>query len=63
MGDLSGRASWEFDRFKLLPDQRLLVCDGTAVPMTSKAFDTLVFLIENRHRVVTKDELLRAVLA
>ena len=29
--------------------------------MTSKAFDTLVVLIANRDRVVTKDELLRSV--
>jgi eukaryotic-like serine/threonine-protein kinase len=61
MVDFSARASWEFDRFKLLPDQRLLVCDGTPVPLTSKAFDSLVFLVENRNRLVTKDELLRAV--
>ena len=31
------------------------------MPLTSKAFDTLVVLIENRDRVVTKDELLRSV--
>jgi Tol biopolymer transport system component/DNA-binding winged helix-turn-helix (wHTH) protein len=31
------------------------------VPLTSKAFDTLVVLVENRDRVVTKDELLEAV--
>ena len=40
---------------------RLLIAGGTPVPLTSKAFDTLVVLIENRDRVVTKDELLRSV--
>ena len=54
-------ASWEFDRFTLLPEMRLLVSDGTPVPLMSKAFDTLVLLVENRDRVVTKDELLAAV--
>ena len=53
-------ASWEFDRFTLLPEMRLLVSDGTPVPLMSKAFDTLVLLVENRDRVVTKDELLAA---
>ena len=52
---------WEFGRFKLLPDKRLLVCDGAPVPLMSKAFDTLLFLVDNSQRVVTKDELLRAV--
>src|SRR5688572_2274412 len=40
---------------------RLLIAAGTPVPLTSKAFDTLVILIEHRDRVVTKDELLRSV--
>ena len=40
---------------------RLLVSDGTPVALISKAFDTLVLLVENRDRVVTKDELLRVV--
>lgn len=31
------------------------------MPLTSKAFDILVLLVENRDRVVTKDELLRGV--
>jgi Tol biopolymer transport system component/DNA-binding winged helix-turn-helix (wHTH) protein len=54
-------ASWEFDRFALLQGTRLLVSDGIPVTLTSKAFDTLVLLVENRDRVVTKDELLGAV--
>ena len=56
----SGTA-WAFEGFKVLPDMRLLLSDGTPVPLPSKAFDTLVFLIANRDRVVTKDELLRSV--
>ncbi len=53
--------NWEFDGFKVMTDMRLLIAGGTPVPLTSKAFDTLVALIENRDRVVTKDELLRSV--
>ena len=53
--------NWEFEGFKVLTEMRLLLSDGTPVPLTSKAFDTLVILIENSDRVVTKDELLRSV--
>ena len=53
--------NWEFEGFKVLTEMRLLLNDGTPVPLTSKAFDTLVLLIANRNRVVTKDELLRSV--
>ena len=54
--------NWEFEGFKVLTEMRLLLLsDGTPVPLTSKAFDTLVLLIANRDRVVTKDELLRSV--
>lgn len=49
-------ASWEFDRFTLLQVTRLLASDGMSVPLTSKAFDTLVVLVDNRDRIVTKDE-------
>ena len=54
-------AIWESGKFELIPEQRILLADGIPVPLTSKAFDTLVLLVENRDRVVTKDEILRAV--
>ena len=53
--------NWEFDGFEVLTEKRLLLGGGTPLPLTSKAFDTLVVLIANRDRVVTKDELLQAV--
>ena len=37
--------------------------DGAPVPLTAKAFDTLVYLIEHRDHVVSRDELLGAVWA
>lgn len=37
--------------------------DGASIPLASKAFDTLVYLIEHRDRVVDKDELLAKVWA
>ena len=54
-------SNWAFDGFTLLIERRLLLGNGTPVPLTAKAFDTLVVLIANGDRVVTKNELLRSV--
>jgi DNA-binding winged helix-turn-helix (wHTH) protein/Tol biopolymer transport system component len=61
MAEGGSGTNWEFERFQVMRELRLLIAGGTPVPLTSKAFDTLVVLIENRDRVVTKDELLRSV--
>ena len=53
--------NWVFEGFEVLTEKRLLLGGGTPLTLTSKAFDTLVVLITHRDRVVTKDELLRAV--
>ena len=37
--------------------------DGVVLPLTAKAFDTLCCLIDNRQRVVGKDELLATIWA
>jgi DNA-binding winged helix-turn-helix (wHTH) protein/TolB-like protein len=52
---------YEFGPFQLDPPERLLLCDGQPVPMTPRAFDLLVFLVERPGHLVEKDELLRAV--
>jgi len=52
---------YQFDRFVLDPVERVLSCDGTSVSLTPKAFDTLICLVRNQGRMVTKDELLRQV--
>jgi len=52
---------YRFDRFVLDPVERILLCDGTPVSLTPKAFDTLVCLVRNQGRMVTKDELLRQI--
>ncbi len=50
-----------FGGFRLDAHERLLLCEGRPVPLTSKAFDTLLALVERSGRLVTKDELLRSV--
>lgn len=49
---------YEFGPFRLDPAERLLARDGQSVPLTPKAFDTLLFFVENQQRLLTKDELI-----
>jgi len=41
--------------------ERLVLRDGEVVPLTLKAFDLLLVLLENRGRVVAKDDLMKRV--
>jgi DNA-binding winged helix-turn-helix (wHTH) protein/TolB-like protein/Tfp pilus assembly protein PilF len=50
---------YEFDGFRLDPQERLLLRDGEAVPLTPKAFDMLLALVENGGRLLEKEELMR----
>ncbi len=50
-----------FGPFVLDPSRRVLTREGAALPLTKKAFDLLLYLVENPDRVVEKDELLGAV--
>jgi DNA-binding winged helix-turn-helix (wHTH) protein/TolB-like protein/Tfp pilus assembly protein PilF len=52
---------YEFGPYQLDPPERLLLCDGQPVPITPKAFDLLVVLVERCGHLVEKDELLRTV--
>src|SRR5690606_22670737 len=51
-------ASFEFDDFTVDLGQRTLYRRGEPLPLPSRAFDTLVYLIEHRHRCVRKDEII-----
>lgn len=56
-------SAYRFGTFELDAAERRLLRDGDPVPLTPKAFDTLVYLVERRGRLVTKDELLEAIWA
>jgi TolB-like protein/Tfp pilus assembly protein PilF len=47
-----------FGRFVIQPQRRQLLIDGQPVKIGARAFDILIALVERRHRVATKDELL-----
>ena len=51
----------EFGPFRLEPAERQLRRDGRPLPLTPKAFDTLLVLVENAGRAVGKDELMEKV--
>lgn len=52
---------FRFENHELESELRELARDGVAVPMQPQVFDLLLFLIEQRDRVVTKDELVAQV--
>ncbi len=52
---------YEFGPFSLNAGKRLLLRNGEPVALAPKVLETLLALIGNRERVVTKDELLRQV--
>ena len=50
-----------FEGFTLDKERRELRAGGTVVPIEPQVFDVLVYLIENRERVVGKDDLIASV--
>jgi len=54
---------YEFGDFRLVPDDDLLLRCDQAIPLTPKAFSTLVLLIERHGHLVRKEELIEKVWA
>jgi DNA-binding winged helix-turn-helix (wHTH) protein/TolB-like protein len=52
---------YDFETFRIDTLKRQLLRDGSVVPITSKAFTTLLILVERRGETVTKEELMNAV--
>src|SRR5438093_6308757 len=52
---------YEFGPFVLDTAQHLVTRQGTPVALTPKTYDLLLVLIENRGRMMAKDELVKAV--
>ena len=61
MPNQAEKGIYEFPPFRLDTVKRYLLRDGANVTLTPKAFELLRVLVENRDRVMTKDELLTAV--
>jgi len=52
---------YEFGKFVLDPQERVLLDGGKPVHLTEKVFDTLLFLIENNGRLLTKEEMMSSI--
>jgi DNA-binding winged helix-turn-helix (wHTH) protein len=50
----------EFGSFRLDATERLLLRGGQPVPLTPKAFDLLVYLVNHAGRLISKQELIAA---
>ncbi|HKP86132.1 MAG TPA: DPP IV N-terminal domain-containing protein [Blastocatellia bacterium] len=57
----SSKALYEFGLFRLDPANRLLLRDKESVPLKPKVFDTLLVLVEQSGRTLTKQELMEAI--
>ena len=51
----------QFDGYCLDSDRRELRIGGALVPIQPQVFDLLEYLIANRHRVITKDDLISSI--
>jgi DNA-binding winged helix-turn-helix (wHTH) protein/tetratricopeptide (TPR) repeat protein len=58
---LTGNRIYRFDEFELDPSSRALSRDGVVIPIFPKAFDIFIYLVSNPGRVVTKEEIFKAV--
>jgi DNA-binding winged helix-turn-helix (wHTH) protein/TolB-like protein/Tfp pilus assembly protein PilF len=52
---------YEFGRFRVKADERVLLRERELVPLTPKAFDILLTLLENDGRIVHKEDLMKKV--
>ena len=55
------RVVYEFSNFRVDPVMRQLSSGGAAMPLTARAFETLLVLLSNRGELVSKSDLLDAV--
>lgn len=53
----ASREIFVVEPFRLHPDRRLLVANGVPVILTPRAYDVLEFLVRNRDRIVTREEI------
>src|SRR5215469_10128029 len=58
---MAEKASYEFGAFHLDSCKRLLTSQGKSLPLTPKAFDILLVLVEHAGQVMSKEDLLRIV--
>src|SRR5690349_8774786 len=53
--------TYEFGDFRVDTGRRILLRAGTTIALTPRQFDTLLYLVEHCDRVITKEELMKAI--
>jgi len=59
--DALNHSIYEFGPFQVQSSERQLLRNGIKVPVTAKTFDTLLFLLQRRGRLVEKSEIMEAI--
>src|SRR5688572_2479897 len=54
------RFIYEFGKFLLDPHEKILLADGVPIHLPAKEFETLLLLVENNGRALTKSEMIAA---
>ena len=54
---------YRFGHYELSPSRLAFYRDGAEIPLTPRSFDVLLYLVRNPGRLITKEELLKAVWA
>lgn len=49
---------YEFDDFRVEPEERIIVRAGKRLPLSGKAYDVLVMLLRHHGRLVRRDQLI-----
>ncbi len=57
----SKRFVYEFGKFVLDPQEKTLFADGTPLHLPAKEFETLILLVENNGKALTKEEMMTAI--
>src|SRR6187551_669455 len=52
------RVMYEFGKFVLDPNERVLFADGDPIQLTDKVFETLLLLVQQNGRLLTKNEMI-----
>jgi DNA-binding winged helix-turn-helix (wHTH) protein len=55
------RFIYRFGKFALDPQEKTLFLEGAPLHLPAKEFETLLFLVENNNRALTKEEMLAAI--
>lgn len=58
LGSSAVNKAYEFGPFRLDPLKRVLLCSGEPVALTPKVFETLLVLVQNCGRTLSRDELM-----